>query len=213
MDAYITSVCAGGLGEIIVNFELRDRERRSSSRFLISDGAYTELELSVGISSAFVYDKVEREAKIYAAYKKALYMLGFSSSSKKALYRKLLAKGCEGEYAELALERLEANGLLCEADSALREGEKCLEKLWGGERIRAHLKEKGYSDESVNGVFYAFEDDGVDFDANCTELVLKKYSRIPTDKKELQKIIAAIMRYGYTLSQTKMAIAQAERKS
>ena len=55
-------------------------------------------------------------------------------------------------------------------------------------------------------MFFAFEDNGVDFDKNCDLLVKKKYSRIPTDKKELQKIIAALMRYGYSLSQIKRAI-------
>lgn len=206
MEAYITSVSAGGIGEIIVTFDLRDKDKRCTSKFLISDGAYTELALSVGISSSFVYDAVEREAKIYSAYKRALYMLGFASSSRKALCRKLIAKGCEPEFSELALERLEANGLLCEADSAIREGERCLEKLWGPERIRAHLKEKGYSDDSVSAVFFSFEDSAVDFDANCATLLEKKYSQIPTDKKELQKIIASLMRYGYSLSQIKRAL-------
>ena len=132
--------------------------------------------------------------------------MGFAASSRKALCRKLIAKGFEPEFSELALERLEANGLLCEAESAVREGERCLEKLWGPERIRAHLKEKGYSDDSVSAVFFAFEDSEVDFDSNCASLVEKKYSRIPTDKKELQKIIASLMRYGYSLSQIKRAL-------
>ena len=206
MEAYITSVAAGGLGEIIVTFELRDGEKRCTSRFLISDSAYTELSLSVGISSSYVYDAVERESRIYAAYKRALYLLGYASSSKKALHRKLVSKGFDAEFSALALERLEANGLLCESDSALREGEICLQKLWGPERIRAHLKEKGYSDESVNSVFFAFEDNGIDFDENCALLVKKKYPQIPTEKKELQKAIAALMRYGYSLSQIKRAL-------
>ena len=205
MEAYITSVSAGGLGEIIVTFDLRDGEKRSTSKFLISDGAYTELSLSVGISSAYVYDAVERESRIYAAYKRALYLLGYTSSSKRALQRKLISKGFEAEFSALAIERLEANGILCEADFALREGELCLQKLWGPERIRAHLKEKGYTDESVGSVFFAFEDNGIDFDENCALLVEKKYPHIPSDKKDLQKAIAALMRYGYSLSQIKQA--------
>ena len=208
MEAYITSVSAGGLGEIIVTFDLRDGERRSTSKFLISDGAYTELSLSVGISSAYVYDAVERESRIYAAYKRALYLLGYASSSKRALQRKLVSKGFEAEFSALAIERLEANGILCEADFALREGEICLQKLWGPERIRASLKEKGYTDESISAVFFAFEDMEVDFDENCFLLIEKKYSRIPTDKKELQKIIASVMRYGYSLSQIKIALSR-----
>ena len=203
MEVNITSISAGGLGEILVSFDLRDGIKSSVSKFLISDGAYTEFSLVVGQSSIFVYDAVEREAKIYSAYKKALYLLGFASASKKALHHKLVSKGYEAEFSALALERLEANGILCEKDFALREGERCLEKLWGSERIRAHLKGKGYCDDSINSVFFDFEDMGVDFDKNCIALFEKKYSYIPTDKKELQKIVASLMRYGYSLSQIK----------
>ena len=208
MEIYITSVSAGALGEIFVTFEMSDGNMRDTSKFLISDAAYIELSLSKGQSSSAIYDIVEREAQIYAVYKKALYMLGFSSSSRLALRRKLINKGFEAGFSDLALDRLESNGLLCEADSALREGEKCLTKLWGAERIRAHLKEKGYSDESVNHVFFAFEDMEVDFDKNCSALLEKKYSCVPTDKKELQKLIASIMRYGYSLSQIKFALGK-----
>ena len=206
MDVSITSVSAGGLGEIVVTFEIREGSNRSVSRFLISDAAYIELSLAVGISSSTVYDAVEREANIYQAYKKALYLLGYTSASRKALLRKLVDKGCDAEYSSIALDRLEANGMLREMDFALREGERCLVKLWGRERIRMHLREKGYSDETINSVFFAFEDNGVDFDENCALLLEKKYSHIPTDKKELQKVIASLMRYGYSLSQIKEAI-------
>ena len=208
MEVYITSLSAGGVGEIFVTFEMRDGNMRDTSRLLISDAAYIEMSLSKGQSNSAIYDAVEREAQIYAVYKKALYMLGFASSSRSALYRKLVSKGYEAEFSNLALERLEANGLLRETDSALREGEKCLSKLWGSERIRAHLKEKGYSDESINYVFFAFEDMEVDFDENCFLLIERKYSRVPTDKKELQKIIASVMRYGYSLSQVKLALSR-----
>ena len=208
MEVVITSVSAGGLGEIFVVFDLRDGEKRCTSKLLISDSAYTELSLSVGISSAYVYDAVERESRIYAAYKRALYLLGYASSSKRALQRKLISKGFEAEYSALAIERLEANGILCESDFALREGEICLQKLWGPERIRASLKEKGYTDETISAVFFAFEDNGIDFDENCALLVEKKYPRVPTDKKELQRAIAALMRYGYSLSQIKRAFGK-----
>ena len=211
MEAYITSISAGvNIGEIIVTFDLRDGDKRCTSKFLISDGAYTELSLSVGLSTKYVYDALEQEAKIYAAYKKALNMLSFSSSSKRALKLKLVKRGCEPEISALALERLEENGLLREDDFAIREGEKCLEKLWGEMRIRAHLKEKGYSDEVVSRVFFAFEDIGVDFAENCLSLLEKKYSHLPKDKKELQKIAASLMRYGYSLSQIKQAFKKME---
>ena len=206
MEIYISSIRAGELGEIAVIFELRDRERRNSERFLISDERYAELSLSVGVSDKMTYELVEREAKIYSAYKKALYLLGFASSSRRMLIRKLALKGCEPEISALALDRLEATGLLREADFALREAEKALQKLWGEERIRASLFEKGYSQEAVDSVFFAFEDMNVDFIENCRSLIDKKFAPLPSDKKALQKIIASLVRYGYSLSQIKQAM-------
>lgn len=207
MTFNVTSVSAGGIGEIIVSFDVREGEKRSVSRFLISDDAYTKLSLTVGMSDMLTYEAVEREAYIYGAYKRAIYLLGFSASSRRALYKKLVSKGFDPEYSRIALDRLSDNGLLCEAESAIREAEKCASKLWGEERIRAALFEKGYSDESISTAFFALEDSGVDFDENCLSLIKKKYSSLPTDKKELQKIISSLMRYGYSLSQIKRAIA------
>ena len=207
MTFNVISVSAGGIGEIIVSFDVREGEKRSVSRFLISDDAYTKLSLTVGMSDMLTYEAVEREAYIYGAYKRAIYLLGFSASSRRALYKKLVSKGFDPEYSRIALDRLSDNGLLCEADSAIREAEKCASKLWGEERIRAALFEKGYSDESISTAFFALEDSGVDFDENCLSLIKKKYSSLPTDKKELQKIISSLMRYGYSLSQIKRAIA------
>ena len=80
MEIYVMSVGAGGSGEIFVTFEMREGTMRDTSKFLISDAAYIELAISKGQCSSLLYDTVEREAQIYAAYKKALYMLGFSSS-------------------------------------------------------------------------------------------------------------------------------------
>ena len=55
-------------------------------------------------------------------------------------------------------------------------------------------------------MFFAFEDSGVDFDETCALILKKKYSRIPTDKSEMQKVRDSLMRYGYSLSQIKEAI-------
>lgn len=207
MTFSVTSVCAGGMGEIIVSFELREGEKRSVSRFLISDDAYIRLSLTVGMSDMLTYEEVEREAHIYGAYKRAIYLLGFASQSRRAIYNKLVSKGFDPECSRIALDRLTDNGLLCEAESAAREAEKCAQKLWGEERIRAALYEKGYADESISSALYALEDSGIDFEENCLLLIKKKYSLLPSDKKELQKIISSLMRYGYSISQIKRAIA------
>ena len=206
MRIAITSIVAGVDDDIAVSFELCEGENRSVSKFWISIAAYTQFSLSVGESSQNVFDAVERESKIHFAYKKGLCLLGFGMQSKKRLQYKLLAKGCEAEFAREAIERLVENRLLVEEDSAVREAEKCVEKLWGGARIRAHLVNKGYSESAINEVFFALDDEGVDFSYNCETLIKKKYLPLPKDKKEMQKIITSLIRYGYSLSQIKAAM-------
>ena len=48
----------------------------------------------------------------------------------------------------------------------------------------------------------------MDFSLNCSKLIKKKYLPLPKDKKEMQKIIAALMRYGYSMSQIKSAVLE-----
>ena len=208
MEINIISVVAGVDDDIAVTFEICEGENREVSKFWLSIPAYTQLSLAVGKSSQSVFEAVEREAKIYSAYKKALYILGFGMQSKKTLQRKLVMRGCKPEIALVAIERLVENRLLVEGDSVLREAEKCVEKLWGETRIRAHLASKGYGDEEIKKAFFALEDEGVDFSLNCIKLVEKKYLPLPKDKKELQKVIASLMRYGYSMSQIKFAMMQ-----
>ena len=206
MEIFIISVGAGDNDDLFISFEIRSGEMRDIQRFLIPITVYTDLSLKVGEVYQSVFEAVELEAKVYAAYRKALYLLSFGSQSAKVLKQKLVMRGCEAEIAGLAVERLIENRLLCNESSALREAEKCVEKLWGQVRIRAHLAQKGYSEADIKKAFYALEDDGVDFTLNCSRLIEKRYLPLPKDKKDLQKIIAALQRYGYSISQIKACI-------
>ena len=208
MEINVISVSAGADGGIVVSFELQEGEKRSVDRFLISLGAYTELSICVGRSSCEIYEAVAERAKLYGAYKHGSYLLGFSSCSNRMLYRKLVMKGFEPEISRMAVNKLEADGLLDEKASAFREAEKCVAKLWGETRIRAHLVEKGYREDAVEEAILLLIDAEVDFDENCFELLQKKYAPLPKDKKERQKIVASMMRYGYTLSQIKYAMVR-----
>ena len=206
MEIFITSVRAGDNDDVAICFEMRDGENRCAKSLLIPIAVYTQFSLSVGKTDREFFDVVEKESKIYLAYRKALYLLSFGSLSAKMLQRKLLARGYEPEFVFLAIERLKDNHLLSEEDSAIREAEKCAEKLWGENRIRSHLATKGYGAEEIKKAFWALEDNGVDFTLNCSKLIEKRYLPLSKDKKELQKTIAALTRYGYTISQIKESI-------
>ena len=48
--------------------------------------------------------------------------------------------------------------------------------------------------------------DSVDFGANCAFIIAQKYNPLPKDKDELSKMMASLMRYGYSINDIKAGI-------
>lgn len=216
MKITVSSVSAAGADEILVGVEISNGVERQSEKLLLPTDVYTELGVTKGECDSSLYERLEEEARIYAAYKRGLYILGYGGCSVRALVAKLVTKGFDKEYAQSAAERLCKNGLLCERSNARREAERCAAKLWGQIRISAHLRSKGYGDGAVKDAIFALEDGGVDFEGNCVRLVdcKCKGSRLPSDRVELQRLISSVMRYGYSVGEVKHALSQiANRKS
>ena len=216
MQIFITSIAASGNDDIAVSLEIREGEQIQRERFVVSAEVYASLGISKGVCDRELYDLLEGEARICAAYKRGLYILGYGSCSMRAMVSKLVAKGFDKTDASVAVERLESRGLLVEESNARREAERCAAKLWGETRIASHLRSKGYSGESVKDALFALEDNGVDFEANCLKLVESKChgGALPSERSELQKLIASVMRYGYSSCEVKHALSQiANRKS
>jgi SOS response regulatory protein OraA/RecX len=211
MDIRITSICARSGGEETeICFVLTSPSGEHSSResFIISSSRYLTLNIEIGVSDEEQYDTVSREAEVWSATKKALFLLGYGSCSEKALKIKLVSKGFDKEIAAKAVQALSNRGLLRENDDAVRVAEKMLCKLWGKKRIISGLYEKGYSAEAVSNAINALENNEVDFVANCKKLIDTKYSFDPNDKQSVSKVFSALMRYGYTASEIKQAMCE-----
>ena len=175
---------------------------------MLSAKAFADLGISVGECDREEYDRISEAAEIYRTLKKGLSLLSFSRCSKKALVRKLVSKGFSKERAIDASDELVREGYIDECADALREAEICISKLWGENRIRATLYEKGYPDEAVNAAMYSLEDNGVDFVEICVERLERTTDAIPNDPKEKQKLIASLVRYGFSTSQIRDAIKE-----
>ena len=206
MQIEICSLSAAGEDEIAVSIEMRAADRSEKRRLVIPSEIYIELGLAKGECSRELYDTLEREAEIYTAYRRGLAILGYGACSKRMLTSKLISKGIDRSIAGIAVEKIESRGYIAEDASARREAERCAAKLWGESRIRAHLNSKGYGKDAVDDAMFSLEDAGVDFEENCVKLVESKCKCIPTDKLAMQKLIASISRYGYSLSEVKNAI-------
>lgn len=206
MEISVVSICAASGDDIAVCVLVSNGAESQREKFVISVDAYAKMGISKGEIDTDTYEALEWEAGVSSAFKRAMAILGFGSCSKRALVSKLLKKGFEREYAVAAVERADELGFIHDEQNAHREAERCVAKLWGEARIRASLIQKGYSSDVVEQALCQLEDDGVDFEENCRELIRRKYPVLPKERAELQKLIAALMRYGYTLSQIKSAL-------
>lgn len=207
MTLTVLSVCAVGSDELSISIELVSGSNRLIEKFIISTAAYTQMQICKGECSRELYEELEKESKIHAAYKRALYILGYGACSKKTLISKLIAKGFERGASETAVERIAELGFINDSASALREAEMCAAKLWGETRIRYSLSQKGYSRDDIDLALFALEDSGVDFAESCKKLIKRKYGTPPTDRAAAQKMISSLLRYGYSVSQIKSACA------
>ena len=185
-------------------FEISDGERTQKRVLSFPEGRYFELKLKRGEVSTELFDLIENESKECEAYRRGVGILAYGANSKKTLERKLRQKGFDGELAHSAVEKLGDQGYIDEKTDAIRLAESCARKLWGERRILAHLREKGYTGEALDLAKEALTE--VDFTANCRRFIEKKYGTFPKDKKEAEKAVAALIRYGYTLSQIKNAV-------
>ncbi len=178
--------------------------RREKRVLVIPDKVYIELKLKKGEISTAVFDLIESESKVCAAYRRGLSILGYGANSERALSRKLAQKGFDKDSAKAAAAALRSQGCINEERDARREAETCLKKCWGERRIISKLHEKGYSDEAISSALCVFDD--VDFPELCARLIKKRYFPFPVEKKAREKAIAALMRYGYSLSEIRQAL-------
>lgn len=205
MKVRILSLTAAGSDGVSVCFELDGGEHTERRTLVISTDALIRLGLGKGECSLETFDEAEGEARLYSAYNRGLYILGYGRCSKRMLVSKLIAKGEDRAASARAVELIEARGFIDEAAGAERDAEIAVGKLWGERRIRAYLAERRYPPEIIDGAIFALEDNGLDFDVLCKKAVEKRYKRIPTDRVEMQKLIAAICRLGYSVSQVRSA--------
>ncbi len=205
MKIFVISVSAGGTDELIVTLEVSNGEHSCREKLVISTDVYTKMSLCRGECDIESYEYLKEEAQVHSAFKRAMFILGYGACSKKALVRKLVQKGFPAEYAAQAVERTVQNGYLDEKSSAARQAECMAAKLWGESRIRSALFQKGYEKEAIDNAMFALEDSDIDFEESCLELLRKRYDALPDDRKEIQKLISSLVRYGYTISQIKSA--------
>lgn len=194
---------ADGGAHLLVDVEyLQDGEKQREHLALMT--ARLARLPKVGGISAEELQELRREAEVCSAIGAGLRCLGAGGSSKRRLVEKLRLRGFDFETASTATEALAEKGYLHEEESAVREAEKGLAKLWGDRRILADLSAKGYHGGALKYAEARLRsEDGA---ARCAQLIRKRRMARPADETEARKLFAALTRYGYSPEEIKKAL-------
>ena len=207
MRIEITGARAQGEGEqILLTLTISDDEgvRTQRRKLLIFTDKYIELGLRRGdVIDKDTFDVLEDAAKTCRAIQKGSDLLSYSSASKAGLARKLRQRGFDGDSARRAADFLEAAHLIDEQSDVCRAVESYLKKLWGRKRIYCELIKKGYSKGDISAAIEEIELDR--FTENCATLIRKKVREVPRDPVERKKLVAYLVRYGYSFSEIREA--------
>ena len=185
-----------------------NKAKKEKKLFAIPETVARDLSLSRGEVTRELYLKIEAESKKFGAYRRGVGILGYGANSKRTLERKLRERGFDRDTAAQAVESLEENGYIDEDTDAYREAERCIAKLYGERRIYETLRRKGYGAPYSESLTLLLEQ--TDFVESCAALIRKKYGKFPSERKDAEKAIGALSRYGYTLGQIKQALRRLE---
>ena len=138
------------------------------------------------------------------AVKIGLNILSFGANSEAMLITKLRRRKISPQSAARAAEYLKLRGYINDSSDVKRETERCLRKHWGLLRILAHLKSKGYDEQTLDDVERALS--SVDFSAQCAELIMNNYSELPKEAGERRRMISSLSRLGYSIEEIDRAM-------
>lgn len=189
--------------EVQLEVELRQGENFDRRSFKMPRSIFESLGISEGeLTRENMTDIMDADER-YKALKRAFDIIAYGRNSKRILEEKLRHRGFSPEIARDIAEYMKNHGYIDEDEDAIREVDLCVRKLWGSKRILMHLHQKGYDSETIAEAKKHMET--INFVDVCVKLVRDKYRTLPKDDAERQKVIAALIRHGFSMSEIKQA--------
>ncbi len=142
--------------------------------------------------------------KYRAALDAAAKQLSYRALSAKMLRDKLLGKGHDEEAADYALAWLTERRLLDDASYAESVVRGYTRKGYGAMRIRQELGRRGVDRETAEAAMQTFSPDRAQLHA----LLDKRLRGDVSDKKEIDKAVAALQRRGFSWGDIREALAE-----
>ena len=147
-------------------------------------------------------EREELERRYTAALDAAAKQLSYRALSTKQLRDKLLEKGHTEDAVEYALEWLRARGLLNDETFAQSVVRSYTRRGYGELRIRQELSHRGVPREVADVAMEEYEAE----DAMMCALLDKRLRGDLSDRKEVDKAVAALQRRGYRWDDIKRAL-------
>lgn len=195
--------------EIEVTVETSEVYKMNTYRYTLPREAWVRLGLCVGEISREDTKALLYEDEKYRATKKAFDILAFGRNSARTLALKLRHRNFSPRVCDEVAALMKEKGYIREDEDVVLEAEACVNKHWGMRRILMHLHQKGYDSDAMNvAKEYLAE---VDFAEVCAELIRKEYGTLPKDETERNRVIASVVRYGYSMTEIKNAAKLIER--
>lgn len=189
--------------EVQLEIELRQGENSDRRTFKMPKSIFESIGVCEGEITRESMTEIMDADERYKALKRAFDIISYGRNSKKVLADKLRHRGFSPEICHDIAEYMKNHGYIDEDEDANREVDLCVKKLWGSRRILMHLHQKGYDSSTINAAKEYM--DTIDFVDVCVKLVRTKYRTLPKEESERQKVIAAIIRHGFSMSEIKAA--------
>ena len=172
----------------------------------VSEDAAVEARLRVGMEiDEASLSAIERSSQLARAKNKAYDYLSYGDMSEKKLFDKLCRFGFSEEIALECVDELRRAGYIDNARYASALADSLANsRLYGPRRIIQELRQRGIDGDTAQSAV-----DGLDTDygENVRKLACGTLRRDMTNPREIQKLIAALMRRGYDYDTVKSSLA------
>ena len=182
--------------------------------FILSPEQYKEYGTKAGETiSEEVMQAMRTDMQFYSAVRRAYDILSYGENTKNQLIYKLVKRGFKRPLAIQVAEYMKEKGYIDEREQLLSySNQLATKKYYGRERILSEVVKHGFERDYVESILMESLKE-VDFVENCAYLIRRKYGQIPKDVNEFKKMIASLVRYGYSISEVKLAVRRVSKEA
>lgn len=184
-----------------------DHPGEEKYELILSPDQYKEQSIAKGdVIEEEKMQSLKEDMQFYSAVRRAYDILSYGQNTKNQLIYKLVKKGFKRNLAVQVAEYMRDQGYINEREQLMDYSlQLATKKYYGRERVLAEVMKHGFERDFVESVLMDSLKE-VDFVSNCAYLIRRKYGEIPKDIMEFKKMMASLVRYGYSISEIKVAV-------